>query len=124
MLPSVPYEGIPRGRSQNLPASVLGPVGVSTSQGGLMSAAPGSSVMGPGPPGVPGVSSTITPTPIPGQISSNTLKNGTLSGLEEEVFLIGGIVYNLWIRHIWKFKLLKGFVWLSYTIILHTVGCF
>ena len=88
MLPGGPYEGIPRGRSQNLPTSVLGPVGVSTSQGGLMSAAPGSSVMGPGPPGAPGISSTITATPIPGQVSSNTLKNGTLSGMEEEASLV------------------------------------
>ncbi len=87
MLPGGPYEGVPRGRSQNLSSSVLGPVNVSTSQGGLMSAAPGSAVMGPGLPGAPVVSSAITGPPLPGQIPSGSLKNGALSGMEEEVSL-------------------------------------
>ena len=92
MLPSGPYEGIPRGRSQNLPSSVLGPISV-PGQGGLMSAAPGSSVMGPGPPGAPVVTSTLTSASGTGQILANSLKNGTLSGMEEEVWRL---VYYKW----------------------------
>lgn len=78
MLPSAPYEGVPRGRSLNAPSSALGPV---IPQTGLMSAAPGGSVMGPGPPMAP---ATIVTASGPGQLSSSVLKNGGLPGGEEE----------------------------------------
>lgn len=82
MLPSVPFDGVPRGRSLNV--SAVGPASVPTGQAGIMSAAPGCSVIGPGPSLAPNATVTASGS---GQMSSNVLK-AVLLGAEEEARIL------------------------------------
>ena len=83
MLPSVPYDLVPRTRS--LEASASGPA---TVRSGLMAGVPGCPPVGSGPLVAPAPTVSV---PVSGaMLSSNVIKAGTLLQTEEEVSKGGG----------------------------------